>query len=216
MGFIDLSHVIEDGLVTYPGLPAPVISDHLSREASRGHYASGTTFHIARIAMVGNTGTYIDAPSHRYESGADIAGLRLDQIANLEGLVIDVTSAGRAIDIAHVGSRAVRGLAVLLYTGWSSRFGTAAYGEGHPYLTRDAAAMLASAGAALVGIDSLNIDDIAATDRPAHSVLLGSGIPIVEHLTALGELPAEGFRFFAVAPRVKGMGSFPVRAFAVV
>ena len=214
---IDLSHTIEHGMITYPGLPAPVIGDWLSRDASRTRYAPGTTFQIGKIELLANTGTYIDAPFHRFEGGDDIADYPLDAVADLEGVVVRAHQSGeRALDAHLFRGRAVRGKAVLVHTGWDVHWRTERYGSGHPFLTSAAADQLVAAGAALVGIDSLNIDDSADGTRPAHSSLLAAGIPIVEHLCRLGELPDEGFRFYAVPPRVKGMGSFPVRAFAAV
>ncbi|MCU1268482.1 MAG: cyclase [Acidobacteria bacterium] len=238
---IDLSHTIEDGMITYKGLPPPVISDYLSRAASRGRYEAGTEFQIGRIEMVANTGTYLDSPFHRYPDGRDLAALELESIANLEGLVVrhvgvaererelaqfkesalwsmdSPARSERSItpdDFAHVD---VKGKAVLFHTGWDMRWRTEAYADGsHPFLTAAAAEYLASAGVALVGIDSFNIDDTAGGGRPVHSILLAKGIPIVEHLCGLRELPNEGFRFFAVPPRIKEFGSFPVRAFALV
>jgi kynurenine formamidase len=212
---VDLSHEIEHGMVTYPGLASPVISDWLSRDASRAKYAPGTTFQIGKIEMIANTGTYMDAPFHRHAGGGDIAAFRLEAVADLEGLVVRATArAGRGLDAGVFRTRDARGKAVLVHTGWDAHWRTAAYGSGHPFLTRDAARYLVGAGAALVGIDSLNIDDDKDGTRPAHSLLLGAGIPMVEHMTNLGALPDSGFRFFAVPPKVKGMGSFPVRAFA--
>ena len=216
MKYIDLSHLIRSGMVTYPGLPAPVISDHLSREASQERYAAGTTFHIGKIEMVGNTGTYIDAPSHRYENGPDLSEMQLSRLVNVPGLVVDGAGGRRSIDKSVFRGIDVRRKAVLIRTGWSSHFGTPAYGSGHPFLTSDAAAALVEGGVALVGIDSLNIDDVSTGERPVHSMLLAANIPIVEHLTNLEALPSDGFRFFAVPPKVEGMGSFPVRAFAIV
>ncbi len=210
---IDLSHVIEDGLVTYPGLPAPHICDFLSREESRKHYTYGTEFQIARIELVANTGTYVDAPFHRYAEGVDIADLRLDQLANLPGVVVRTDRP--AIDASLFQGLDLRGRAVLVQTGWDRHWATPTYLSGHPFLTHDAAQYLAEQGAALVGIDSLNIDDITDQARPVHSVLLGAGIPIAEHLCNLKALPEEGFRFFAVPPRFRGVGTFPVRAFAM-
>lgn len=216
MRLVDLSHHIHDGLVTYPGLPAPVIRDHLSRAASRAVYAPGTEFHIGRIEMVGNTGTYVDAPFHRFESMADLGDLALERVADLEGVVV-VAGPGRAIEPGALSAVDVRGKAVLFRSGWDRHFGTPAYGAGgHPFLTRATADALRQGGAALAGIDSLNVDDTADLARPAHTLLLGAGIPVVEHLANLSALPAAGFRFFAVPPRVGGMGSFPVRAFAIV
>lgn len=216
MRLIELSHIIEDGMITYPGLPAPRISDHLSREASASRYVSGTTFHIGQIELIANTGTYLDAPFHRYAGGEDVAAIGLERLAFLEGVTIDVAEGVRAIDAVSLKGLAVKGRAVLVRTGWSRHFGRAAYGSGHPYLTADAARHLIERQAALVGIDSLNIDDTAHGTRAVHSALLGAGIPIVEHLTNLSALPASGFRFFAAPPRIRGLGSFPVRAFAMV
>lgn len=214
---IDLSHEIEHGMVTYRGLPAPTISDWLSRDASRTRYAAGTTFQIGKIDLLANTGTYIDAPFHRYDGGRDVAGYQLEALANLEGMLIRATDRrGRALDRSRFTAHDVKGKAVLVHTGWDAHWRTDTYAAGeHPFLTRDAAEHLAEAGAALVGIDSLNIDDDKDGTRPAHTILLGAGVAIVEHMTNLAALPNTGFRFFAVPPRVKGMGSFPVRAFAI-
>lgn len=211
---VDLSHAVEDGAVTYPGLPAPAITDYLTREESRRVYADGTEFHIGRIDMVANTGTYLDSPFHRYAEGPDLAELPLESVADLPGVL--VRAAGRATGEAAFAEVDVRGKAVLIHTGWDRNWGTRAYFDGHPYLTRDGARYLAAAGAVLVGIDSLNIDDTADLARPAHSVLLGARIPVCEHLCGLGALPAAGFRFFAVPVKVRRFGTFPVRAFAIL
>ena len=214
---IDLSHRIEHGMVTLEGFPAPVICDYLSRERSREIYAPGTEFNIGRIDMIANTGTYLDTPFHRYADGDDLAALRLEQVADLPALVVHVAdSGGRAIGPSSFASTDVRGRAVLVHTGWDAHWGSAQYFKGHPFLTRAAAELLRDAGAALVGIDSLNIDDTDDGERPVHTILLGAGIPIVEHLTGLAALPAEEFRFSAVPPKVVGMGTFPVRAHALV
>ncbi len=214
--FLDLSHAIEAGMITYPGLPGPVIGDHLSREQSRSHYGPGTEFHIGKIDMVANTGTYIDAPFHRYADRPDLSGFALSAVADLVGLLVRAPwTAGRAVDRPALDGCDLQGKAVLVHTGWDAFWRTDRYAVGHPYLTRGAAQLLAEAGAGLVGIDSLNIDDTTDAWRPAHTILLAAGIPIVEHLCNLAELPDRGFRFFAVPPRVKGLGSFPVRAFAI-
>jgi kynurenine formamidase len=215
---IDLSHEIEHGMVTYQGLPVPAISDWLSREASAARYALGTTFQIGKIDMLANTGTYIDAPFHRYASGADVAGYALEAVADVPGVVFRATKRqSRALDAEHFSGREVRGKAVLVHTGWDANWRTDTYAGGqHPFLTRDAADYLVKAGARLVGIDSLNIDDDKDGTRPAHTILLGAGVAIVEHMTNLAALPDGDFSFFAVPPRVRGMGSFPVRAFARV
>jgi kynurenine formamidase len=214
---IELSHVIRDGLVTYPGLPAPVITDHLSRQASRASYAPGTEFQIGRIEMVANTGTYVDAPAHRFADGADLAALPLERVVDLPGVVVDVRgSVERPIGAEAFAAYAVAGHAVLVLTGWSRHFGTAAYATGHPFLTEAAARHLVEAGATLVGIDSLNIDDTTDGRRPVHTNLLAAGIPVCEHLTGLHQLPTTGFRFSAAPVAVEGMGTFPVRAFGLV
>jgi arylformamidase len=214
---VDLSHTIEHGMVTYPGLPTPVVRDWLSRDASQARYAPGTTFHIGQIELLANTGTYVDAPFHRYAGGPDIAAYPLERVADLDGIVIPQPArAGRAVDATAFGHADLRGKAVLVRTGWDAHWRTPQYGVGHPFLTRAAAEHLVAAGAALLGIDSLNVDDDQDGARPVHTLLLGAGIAIVEHLCNLGAVPVSGFRFFAVPAKVTGMGSFPVRAFAVV
>jgi arylformamidase len=214
---VDVSHTVEDGLITYRGLPAPVICDYLSREESRKHYAPGTEFHIGKIEMVANTGTYLDSPFHRYAEGKDLSELSLSSLANLDGVVVNAVGAGaRALGRAAFGDVDVKGRAVLVHTGWDAHWRTDRYFEGHPFLTEEAAEFLAGGGAALVGIDSYNIDDTADLRRPAHSILLGAGIPVVEHLCNLGQLPRQGFRFFAVPVKVRRFGTFPVRALALV
>ena len=214
--FIELSHIIEDGMVTYTGLPGPVISDHMSRQDAVTHYTEGTTFQIGKIEMVANTGTYIDAPFHRYAGGIDLSGLDMASIADLDGIVFHTAQKMRSIERDVFESHNLEGKAVLIHTGWDRHWRTDAYFENHPFLTRDAAVYLKSCGAALVGIDSLNIDDTADGTRPAHSILLQANIPIVEHMCNLDALPETGFKFFAVPAPVKGMGSFPVRAFALI
>jgi kynurenine formamidase len=216
---VDLSHPIHAGMTTYPGLPAPEIASHLTRADSRRVYAPGTEFDIGRITMVGNTGTYLDSPFHRYADGVDLAGLPLESLVDLPTVVLSV--ADRAIDAEHLaGSRltgsGVAGLAVLLHTGWDRHWRTEAYGAGAPYLTAAGARWLADRGAVLVGIDSVNIDSTEGGERPAHSTLLAAGIPVVEHLTGLGALPVTGARFTAVPPPVAGFGTFPVRAYAAL
>lgn len=214
--FVDLSHTIEKGLITYKGLPAPIICDFLSREQSRQHYAPGTEFQIGKIEMVANTGTYLDSPFHRYEDGKDLSQLELASLANLNGRVVRAKGEERRVEVDQFYDLDVNGKAVLIHTGWDAHWRADQYFEGHPFLTKDAAQFLADEGAAIVGIDSYNIDDTADLSRPAHSILLGAGIPIVEHMCNLGQLPDSGFRFFAVPVKVKGMGTFPVRAFAIV
>jgi arylformamidase len=212
---VDLSHSIEAGLVTYPGLPAPEFGDHLTREASRAHYAPGTEFHIGRISMVGNTGTYVDTPFHRYPDGADLAATPLDRMTELDGVVVDAVDEP-TVEVKRFRGVSLRGRAVLVRTDWSQNWGSDEYFSGHPHLTVDAADFLVGEGVALVGIDSLNIDGTKDGERPVHSTLLAAGIPIVEHLCRLDELPAGGFRFHAAPPAIVGMGSFPVRAYAVI
>ncbi len=211
---VDVSHTVEHGLVTYKGLPAPIICDFLSREESRKHYSAGTEFHIGKIEMVANTGTYLDSPFHRFADGKDLSQLRLEQLADIPA--IKIRAAGdRAIDRSHFpDEKELAGKAVLIETGWSRHWNTVQYFEGHPYLTRDAAQFLAAAQVTLVGIDSMNIDNTGDGTRPAHTVLLGREIPIVEHLADLSGLPEANFNFFAVPVKVKAFGTFPVRAFA--
>ena len=215
--FVDLSHSIEHGMVTYKGLPEPIISDYLSREASKTRYAPGVEFQIGRIEMVANTGTYIDSPFHRYSRGKDLAHLELDSIANLDGIVVRLEQSGPAITDQSFSGIEVKDKAVLLHTGWDKHWRTDEYASGnHAFLTESGATHLAKNGAALVGIDSINIDGTKDTNRPAHSILLGHDIPIVEHLCRFGDLPDRGFKFFAVPPKVRQFGSFPVRAFAII
>lgn len=214
---IDLSHTVEAGMITYKGLPAPVITDHLSREDSRKNYSPGTQFHIGKIEMVANTGTYLDSPFHRYEDGRDLSQLELESLANLDAILISTEPDEKAIDKERFEGVDVRGKAVLVRTGWDKHWRTDEYWSGqHPFLTKDAAEVLAAQGAALVGIDSYNIDSTTDGSRPAHSVLLRNDIPIVEHMCHLDQLPAAGCRFFAVPVKVKNFGTFPVRAFALV
>ncbi len=213
---IDLSHTVEHGMVTYKGLPAPIICDYLSREASRARYAPGTEFHIGKIEMVANTGTYVDSPFHRYADGLDLSQLPLERLANLDTVLVRVPAGQRQIGPDYFEGLEVAGKAVLVATGWDQHWRTDQYFEGHPFLTAGAAHYLREAGAAMVGIDSLNIDDTADLARPVHSTLLGAGIPIVEHLCGLDALPENGARFFAVPVKVKNFGTFPVRAFALL
>ena len=216
---VDLSHAIEHGTITYPGLPGPVISDHLSREASRQRYASGYEFQIGRIDMVSNTGTYLDTPFHRFPDGHDLSGLDPARVAAVPGIVVD---GGDAQEIgpdalATVEGLDVAGRAVLFRTGWDRHWGTDRYGEpDHPHLAAAAAERLAEARAAVVGIDSVNIDGTRTGERPVHTALLAAGVPVVEHLTGLDRIAGRPFTFFAVPPAIRGMGSFPVRALAVI
>jgi arylformamidase len=213
---VDLSHEISAGLVTYPGLPAPVITPHLTRVDSRSHYAAGTEFAMDTITMIGNTGTYLDSPFHRYDGGDDLAALPLEILVDLPARVFHHLDAPqRGIDAGPFAGEDLAGTAVLLHTGWDRHFATAAYAGGAPFLTEAGAQALVAAGVTLVGIDSINIDDTeSGGTRPAHSHLLAAGIPVVEHLTGLGGLPDRGARFSAVPPRVRDFGTFPVRAYA--
>jgi len=213
---IDLSHEVEHGMITYKGLPAPIICDFLSREDSRQHYAAGTDFNIGKIEMVANTGTYVDSPFHRFADGIDLSGIPLDSLADLEGVVVRVQNLGRAIAAKAFGGIHVRGKAVLVHTGWARHWRTDQYFEGHAFLTMDAAQFLVESGVAFVGIDTLNIDDTTDGTRPVHTTLLGNRIPICEHMCGLENLPDSGFRFHAAPVKVKAMGTFPVRAYAVL
>jgi arylformamidase len=215
--FVDLSHVITAGMTTYPGLPAPQISPHLTREASRQVYADGTEFAIDEVRLVGNTGTYVDSPFHRFADGIDLAGLPLESLADLPTVVVQAEGASsRGINVDALSGLEVAGCAVLLHTGGDRHWGSPRYADDAPYLTEAGAHWLVKQGARLVGIDSINIDDTADRRRPAHTVLLGANIPVVEHLTGLGQLPSTGARFSAVPPPFAAFGTFPVRAYAVL
>ncbi|NMH76156.1 cyclase family protein [Pseudonocardia xinjiangensis] len=214
---VDLSHVVVAGMTTYPGLPGPEITDHLSRADSRGRYAPGTEFQIGRISMVANTGTYLDTPFHRFGDGADLAGVPLSGLVDLDGVVIRAER--RAVGAADLSPyRAlIPGRAVLVHTGWDRHWGTVEYADpGHPYLTAEATELLAALRPAVVGIDSVNIDDMADLSRPAHTGLLAAAIPIIEHMTGLDRLPDRDFRFHGAPIAVAGMGTFPIRAYALV
>jgi kynurenine formamidase len=213
---IDLSHEVENGMITYKGLPAPIICDFLSREASRKNYSGGTEFNIGKIEMVANTGTYVDSPFHRFADGIDLSELPLESLADLEGIVVRVQNLGRSISAKAFDGLDVKSKAVLIHTGWARHWRTDQYFEGHPFLTRDAAERLADAGAAFVGIDTYNIDDTTDGTRPAHTTLLGRRIPICEHMCGLENLPDRGFRFHAAPVKVRAFGTFPVRAYAVL
>ena len=214
---VDLSHVIEHGMTTYEGLPGPHICDFWTREGSAERFDDGSTFQIGRIDLVANTGTYVDSPFHRYADGQDLAGLPLQSLADLPGIVVRRPfEYGLATDAADFESIDVAGKAVLIHTGWDRHWRTEYYGRDHPFLTAAAADWLVANGAALVGIDSYNIDDSSGRSRPVHTKLLAAEIPICEHMTGLDRLPDSGFRFCAVPPKIAGMGSFPVRAYAVL
>lgn len=214
---VDLSHVIEDGMTTYPGLPGPHICDFWTREDSAKNYDDGSSFQIGRIDMIANTGTYLDAPFHRYADGADLADLALDGLANLPGILVRRPWENRlATDAADLERLDVAGKAVLIHTGWDRHWRTDRYGVEHSFVTEAAANWLVERGAALVGIDSNNIDDTRIRARPVHTRLLGANVLICEHMTNLDQLPDEGFLFSAVPPKVRGMGTFPVRAYAVL
>ena len=214
---VDLSHVIEHGMTTYPGLPGPYICDFWTRERSVANYDDGSSFQIGRIDMVANTGTYLDSPFHRYADGKDLADLPLSSLADLPGIVVrQPWEKGIAVEAAAFEGLDLRGKAVLVHTGWDRHWRMERYGKEHSFLTAAAADWLVEHGAALVGIDSNNIDDTRERRRAVHTRLLGADIPICEHMTGLGQLPDEGFRFSAVPPKVRGMGSFPVRAYALL
>ena len=212
--FIDLSHIIEDGMLTYKGLPAPVICDYFSHEESHQFYAEGTEFQIGKIEMVSNTGTYLDVPFHRYRDGKDLSEIGLEQVAQLDAVLINATD-NQAIEENYFKHIDIRGKAVLVRTDWSKHWRTEQYFYDHPFLTEAAALFLRDAGAALVGIDSHNIDNTAGNSRPVHSILLKANILIAEHLCNLDKIPEnQAFKFCAVPPKVKGFGTFPVRAYA--
>jgi kynurenine formamidase len=216
-GLVDLSHVVTDGMVTYKGLPGPHICDFLSREQSAANYDDGSTFQIGRIDMVANTGTYVDVPSHRFADGKDLSVVGVEAFAHLPAIVVrHPFETGLAVEVGAFEGLDVQGLAVLVATGWDRHWGHDSYHHDHSFLTVEAAERLIAGGAALVGIDSHNIDDTRVRTRPVHTALLGAGIVICEHMTNLGALPDSGFHFTAAPPKVKGMGTFPVRAYAVL
>jgi len=214
--FVELSHVITAGMTTYPGLPTPQVSPHLTREASRQVYAEGTEFAIHEMRLVGNTGTYVDSPFHRFADGIDLARLPLESLADLPTVVVHAQGASRRVDVDALSGLSVVDCAVLLHTGGDEHWGTERYAQDAPYLTEAAARWLVEHGARLVGIDAINIDDMTDARRPAHTVLLGANIPVVEHLTGLNQLPSTGARFSAVPPPFAAFGSFPVRAYGVL
>ncbi|MBN1450676.1 MAG: cyclase family protein [Anaerolineales bacterium] len=213
---IDLSHAVEHGMITYKGLPAPIICDYLSREDSRQHYSGGTEFHIGKVEMVANTGTYVDSPFHRFADGIDLSELPLESLADLPGIVVRATNMGRAVTAEAFQGLDLKGKAVLVHTGWARHWRTEQYFEGHIFLTGEAAAYLVEAGASFVGIDSYNIDDTDDGSRPVHTHLLRANIPICEHMCNLESLPDNGFCFHAAPVRLKAFGTFPVRAYAIL
>lgn len=212
---VEVSHIIESGMITYKGLPAPVVCDYLTREQSRKFYAPGTEFQIGKVEMVSNTGTYIDSPFHRFPHGDDIAALKASSILDVEAVVVRVSRGRREIGPEAFLNIDVSGKAVLVHTGWDEFWRTDQYFQNHPFLTAQSADLLACRGATLVGIDSLNIDDTNDGTRPVHTTLLREGIPIVEHLCNLGQLEDRGARFFAPVLKIKSCGTFPVRAFVI-
>lgn len=213
---IDVSHTVTDGMITYKGLPAPIICDYLTREASKKHYEEGTSFQIGAITMSSNTGTYVDVPFHRYEDGKDLSQIALSSLANLDGIKIKIDESIKEIGVEHFLGKEIKGKAVIIQTNWSRYWGSDQYFEGHPYVNEEAANYLRDQGVAFVGIDTYNIDDTKGNARPCHSALLHNEIPICEHMTNLSSLPDDDFKFFAVPVKIKGMGTFPVRAFGIV
>ena len=213
---IDVSHTVRDGMITYKGLPAPIICDYLSREASKAHYEEGTTFQIGAITMSSNTGTYVDVPFHRYADGKDLSEIALSSLAHLNGIKITVDQDITVIGVEHFVGKDIKGKAVLIETNWSRHWGTDQYFEDYPYVNEEAALYIRDQGVIFVGIDTYNIDDTKGKARPCHSVLLHNDIPICEHMTNLAMLPAQDFKFYAVPVKIKGMGTFPVRAFGIV
>jgi len=213
---IDVSHKVEDGMQTYKGLPVPIICDYLTREASKSHYENGTSFQIGVVTLCSNTGTYVDVPFHRYEEGEDLSEISLAKLANLDCIKIVIPESVQEIEVTHVENIELEGKAILFQTGWSKHWGSDQYFEDHPFVSEKVAVLLRNAGVVFVGIDSYNIDDVSGNARPCHSTLLKAGIPICEHMTGLDQLPVKDFRFFAVPVKMRGMGTFPVRAFGLI
>lgn len=213
---IDVSHSVKDGMMTYKGLPTPIICDYLTREASKIHYENGTSFQIGIVTLCSNTGTYVDVPFHRYEDGEDLSEISLAKLANLDAIKIILKDGATQVNINDVKDYDLKDKAVLIQTEWSRHWGTDQYFDDHPFVTEETAIYLKDNGAKFVGIDSYNIDDISGNKRPCHSILLKADIPICEHMTCLSELPENNFKFFAVPVKMKGMGTFPVRAFGII
>jgi kynurenine formamidase len=212
---VDLSHVVRADMTTYPGLPGPVIEDHMSRVDSRPRYAPGTEFQIGRITLVANTGTYVDVPFHRFEGGADLSEVPLSRFVDLEGVAVPARD--RAIGPDVLEGHDVTDRAVLVHTGWDRHWATPGYGaDYHPFLNAAAVNWLVAQRPAIVGIDSVNIDDMSDLSRPAHTGLLRAGIPVIEHMTGLEQVVDTVFRFHAAPIAVAGMGTFTVRAYALV
>jgi kynurenine formamidase len=217
MRFIEVSHTIEAGMKTYPGLPVPEVEVLLDHESSRARYDGKSEFLIASLHLCGNTGTYVDSPLHRHRGGTDLAGLRLELLAHVPAVVVNAPAGlERGIAAAAFRDIEVRDRAVLVRTEWSRFWRTPQYFEPNPHLTREACEYLAKEGARFVGIDSLNIDDIGDLSRPAHTILLGAGIPVCEHMTNLAAAPAGGSWLHAVPIAWKGGATFPVRAYLMV
>jgi len=215
--YIELNHIIRDGMITYKGLPAPIICDYLSREDSKSNYEVGTSFQIGKMELVGNTGTYVDCPFHRFENGKDLSEVALEKFVDLETVLIEAPyQNGLAINADFFKGYDIENKAVLVCTGWSEHWTTDQYFEDHPYLTEDAAIFLKEQNVVLVGIDSLNIDNTNDGARPVHTILLGNDILIVEHMNNLESLIGKSFLFSAVPPRIEKFGTFPVRAFATI
>jgi arylformamidase len=214
--FVDLSFPIEDGMPTNPGLlPEARVEAILDHDASRDRYEGKAEFFLGKVDMPGNTGTYLDSPFHRHRDRPDLAALPLDRLAGLPGVIVDAPQDPGPVDLG-LDVEAVRGRAILFRSGWDRRWGSETYWEPDPHLSGEALDRLIEGGAALVGVDWTNVDDTTDPSRPAHTRLLGAGIPIVEHLRGLDALPRDGFRFTAVPPAIVRGASFPVRAFAEV
>ena len=213
---VDLSHPIRPDMQTYPGLDPPQLRTVISRSVSARRLDGGVAFEIEALTLVGNTGTYLDAPFHYHADRADIAELPLQRLVNVPIVMI------RAVGLIAVHAELfgdpsrLWGAAVLVHTGWSRHWGTPRYLEfDNPYITADAVDQLIAANPAVVGIDSLNIDNPNDPRRPAHTGLLAADIPIIEHLTNLNAVPDQNARLIALPAPIKGMASFPVRAVAV-
>ncbi|MFI5341541.1 MAG: cyclase family protein [Candidatus Methylomirabilales bacterium] len=212
--FVELNHVLEDGMKAYPGLPSPKIGAFLDHEASRSHYDERAEFYLGRVDMVCNLGTYLDSPYHRHRDRADLSQIPLEKVARVPGVVLDAAaSPDRSIALDCSASQ-LCGRAALIRTGWDRRWGTDAYWEPGPYLAASFVDLLIRARAILVGVDFWNVDNTEDPSRPAHTRLLAEGILIVEHLCNLSALPRTGFQFSAVPLRIARGASFPVRAFA--
>lgn len=218
--YIDLSHSIENGTVTYPGDPPALIELTLDRKLTSKLNGGGTTsgVEINTIKMVSTSGTYIDAPYHVFEDGKKIKDYPIEKLVNLPSIVVKIPENRNYFDVQDISGINVKGKAVLFFSGHDKFFMTPEYGKNAPYLTIELANILVEKGAIFVGIDSPLIDNMEKQSElgiPVHYKLLGADIPICEDLANLELLPTDGFTITALPAKV-ALESFPARVFATV